>query len=60
MRGSNERTLKLDPREEALRGDDDQRIAGTASDVCAVQLALVDRAERRGLVRIADRVQRYL
>src|SRR5215475_15595167 len=60
MRRGQERRLYVKLGEEALRRDHDQRVAGFAGDVRAVQLALVDRGHRRRLAGIVRQVQPQL
>lgn len=55
-----ERGFQLHTPEEALRGDDDQHVAGLTGQVGAVELALPDRLHRRGLIRVAAGIQRHL
>src|SRR5262245_8583267 len=60
MRRGQERRLYVKLGEEALRRDHDQRVAGFAGDVRAVQLAVVDRGHRRRLAGIVRQVQPQL
>lgn len=52
-----ERGFQLHATEEALGRDHDQRVALRTGQIGAVKLALVDRVEHGGFVRIAERLK---